>query len=360
MVICVQQREFFSITHVFTASSAVNNISTQRPIIPPLSKPLWPVDDVVQSLNTRIGLAAIHSHISPPNSSPVPRTPTQHEIQGQFKQPVLISDQDPRPFNGYTGADLAEALVHPGVKNQQTISDLVGATGRLTSSKQRLVELQQAQTHVHGQSQYSFQPYRSESGLDQALVEVPSSTSAASPRRVATASHQPQDSLFQPYQSKVGLDMALAGIPPPAPTVPSQPALALTLPATSTNCAPSSSLVAAPARKRKAGSDEASGNMSASAPSSSAPTKKRKLTPSSTKARQPPVPRYFPSTSSYRRIESRPSALTSQHSENYQRLPREPNATAYDMLGIPTSTGRPGSRYGPFAPRNREDLMRRS
>ncbi|PPQ82652.1 hypothetical protein CVT26_001540, partial [Gymnopilus dilepis] len=354
--------------------------------VPPLSEPAWPIDETLDTLNKNLAdiLArpppSLTLHTSTSTLAPAQYSlPQQNDIGYGYQHGAMA-------FNGSHAIDIAEIIVHPETINQQRNFDHDGTVGQSTSSEPRLVERQQTQVDNHGQSsssQYSlqsgFQVYKSESGLDQALVQVQSSAPTAVtavPQPVATASSQTSQESFQPYGGGSSLDMALVERPSPASTVVSthataptststshapsmQSAPASTVPAqpatttaTLTNNAPSSHSVEVPARKRKSRPDEAS---NAAASSSSAPRKKRKPTPSSTKPREPPRPRYFPSTSSYRRIKSQPPATTPEYGEHYQRLPRDPNASVYDMLGIPTSVGRPGSRHGPFGPGSKED-----
>ncbi|PPR01702.1 hypothetical protein CVT26_013100 [Gymnopilus dilepis] len=354
--------------------------------VPPLSEPAWPIDKTLNALNKNLAdILARRPPLSTSHTSTSTLAPAQHLLPQQddvgYQYGTIVTD-------GLFGTNIAVTAVHSEAANQPYAFDHQNTTGQFTSSKPTLVELKQAQVSNHGQSsssqyslQYSFHAYKSESGLDQALVEVQSSAVTAVLQPVTIASGQTSQESFQPYGGGSSLDMALVERPSPASTValtpartptstttnvPSiqsapastmhaQPAMIPT--STSTNSTPSSQSVPVPTRKRKAGTDEGP-IMSASAPSSSAPRKKRKSTSSSPKPRQPPRPRYFPSTSSYRPIESRLPAMVPEQVEGYQRLPRDPNASVYDMLGIPTSVGRPGSRHGPFTPRSKEDSRR--
>ncbi|PPQ97515.1 hypothetical protein CVT26_006540 [Gymnopilus dilepis] len=351
--------------------------------VPPLSEPAWPIDETLDALNKNLAdILARPPPLSTPHTSTSTLAPAQHLLPQQddvgYQYGTVVTDE-------WFGTSLAVTAVHSEAANQPYAFDHQNTTGQLTSSKPWLVELEQAQVYNHGQSQNYLQPnfraYKSESDLDQALVEVPSPVPTAVPQPAVTASSQTSQESFQPNWCGSSLDMALVEGPSPASTVVSTPAMAPTstsathapsiqsAPAstmhaqpamiptsTSTNNTPSSQSVPVPTCKRKAGTVK-DPNTSASAPSSSAPRKKRKST-SSPKPRQPPRPRYFPSTSSYRPIESRLPAMVPEQVEGYQRLPRDPNASVCDMLGIPTSVGRPGSRHGPFKPRSKEDSRR--
>ncbi|PPR06400.1 hypothetical protein CVT26_004846 [Gymnopilus dilepis] len=138
-------------------------------VLQPLSKPTWSVGDSPKTINARLMTSGIPllSDSSSPISAP------QNEDHLHFLQQRTQSSLGTTLSDDLTSQKTGEGTIHPRKTHQQITFGQVSPTGQLTSSKQKLVELDKAQTAYQEQSRstskQSFGRYESASGLDQAL-----------------------------------------------------------------------------------------------------------------------------------------------------------------------------------------------